>query len=222
MNNIGQRIKDLRKQNDLTQEKLADFLRVTYQSVSKWETGITMPDLGMIVPLAGLLHVSTDELLGMKSVETDTRREEIEEVYKNTWQTWDLEERYRIAQAAVSEYPGDMKYPDWLAWITAMRSFDFADDETYITEQEKAIKLFACVIENAADERIKASSIRGIVQYLSFRGRYDEAKKYAECYPEDYSVSREEVFLSACRAKRRLSCPRKSRSYADRHTESGW
>ena len=68
MNNIGQRIKDLRKQNDLTQEKLADFLGVTYQSVSKWETGITMPDLGMIVPLARLLHVSTDELLGMKSV----------------------------------------------------------------------------------------------------------------------------------------------------------
>ena len=196
MNNIGQRIKDLRKQNDLTQEKLADFLGVTYQSVSKWETGITMPDLGMIVPLARLLHVSTDELLGMKSVETDTRREEIEATYKNTWQTGDLEERYRIAQAAVSEYPGDMKYLDWLAWITAMRSFGFADDETYAAEQEKAIKLFACVIENAADERIKASSIQGIVQYLSFRGRYDEAKKYAECYPENYSVSREEVLLS--------------------------
>ncbi len=196
MNNIGQRIKDLRKQNDLTQEKLADFLGVTYQSVSKWETGITMPDLGMIVPLARLLHVSTDELLGMKSVETDTRREEIEATYKNTWQTGDLEERYRIAQAAVSEYPGDMKYLDWLAWITAMRSFGFADDETYIAEQEKAIKLFACVIENAADERIRASSIQGIVQYLSFRGRYEEAKKYAECYPENYSVSREEVLLS--------------------------
>jgi len=196
MNNIGQRIKDLRKQNDLTQEKLADFLGVTYQSVSKWETGITMPDLGMIVPLARLLHVSTDELLGMKSVETDTRREEIEATYKNTWQTGDLEERYRIAQAAVSEYPGDMKYLDWLAWITAMRSFGFADDETYAAEQEKAIKLFACVIENAADERIRASSIQGIVQYLSIRGRYEEAKKYAECYPENYSVSREEVLLS--------------------------
>ena len=63
MNNIGQRIKDLRKKNDLTQEKLADFLGVTYQSVSKWECGVTMPDLALIVPLAKLLHVSTDELL---------------------------------------------------------------------------------------------------------------------------------------------------------------
>ena len=36
---IGERIKKYRKKNDLTQEKLADFLCVSYQAVSKWETG---------------------------------------------------------------------------------------------------------------------------------------------------------------------------------------
>ena len=74
MNHIGQRIKKLRKKNDLTQEKLADLLGVTYQSVSKWECGTTMPDLTMIVPLARVLHISTDELLGMKPVEQDERK----------------------------------------------------------------------------------------------------------------------------------------------------
>ena len=47
MNNIGERIKLLRKKNDMTQEKLADYLGVTYQSVSKWECGINTPDISL-------------------------------------------------------------------------------------------------------------------------------------------------------------------------------
>ena len=52
---IGERIKQLRKKNDLTQEKLADYLCVSYQAVSKWECGLSSPDLALIVPLAKLL-----------------------------------------------------------------------------------------------------------------------------------------------------------------------
>ena len=60
MNQIGQRIKQFRKQNGLTQEKLADYLGVTDKAVSKWECGLTTPDLALIMPLARILHVSAD------------------------------------------------------------------------------------------------------------------------------------------------------------------
>lgn len=163
MTNIGKRIKEQRKKNDLTQEKLADFLGVSYKAVSKWECGVSVPDISLIISLAKLFRVSTDDLLGVNVVNENARRDEIEAMYKKTWETGDLEERHRIAKMGVTEFPGDMKYMDWLGWTTAMLSFSYADDETYIAEQEKAIRIFECVIETTSDEHIKASAVQGIV-----------------------------------------------------------
>ena len=192
---IGEKIKFHRKKNDLTQEKLADYLCVSYQAVSKWETGISSPDLSLIVPLTRLLHVSADELFGLNETEPDKRRDEIQAIYDATWKTGNLQERHRIAEVAVKEYPGEMKYLDWLAWTTAMCSFDYEDDETYRTEQEKAIKIFATIIENCTDEKIKNHAIFGITQYLQFRGRKDEARKYADLYPEHNYPNKDEILL---------------------------
>ena len=193
--NIGEKIKEFRKKNDLTQEKIADYLCVSYQAVSKWETGISCPDLSLIAPLTKLFHVSADELLGLNEKEGDKRRDELEAAYDGTWKTGALNERYKIAEAAVKEYPGEMKYLDWLAWTTGMRSFEFKDDETYIAEQEKAIKIFAAIIENCTDDKIKNSAISGITQYLQFRGRKEEARKYAELYPDDNGLRKDEILL---------------------------
>ena len=201
---IGERIKELRKKNDLTQEKLADYLCVSYQAVSKWECGLSSPDLSLIGPLTKLLHVSADELLGLTGDGMDARREELENARRETWVSGDLAKRYEIACTAVSEYPGDMKYLDWLAWCEAMRSFQFEDDHEYRAEQEKAIKHWAIVIENTTDKEVKTSAVQGIVQYLSFRGRYDEAKKYAELYPENLAVSKDRVLLDCLQGDEKI------------------
>ena len=201
---IGERIKELRKKNDLTQEKLAANLCVSYQAVSKWECGLSSPDLSLIGPLTKLLHVSADELLGLKNDDIDLRRQELENKYRETWKNGDLTARFKIATTAVSEYPGDMQYLDWLAWCEAMRSFDSKNDKEYFAEQENAIKHFATVIENTTDEKIKASSVQGIVQYLCIRGRRDEAKKYAELYPENLPVSKNRVLLDCLQDREKI------------------
>ena len=144
MNNIGQRIKELRRQNNLTQERLADFLGVTYKAVSKWECGLTTPDLALIVPLTRVLHVSADELLGGKQEEIDGRRTEFDERCDNHLK-YDTKENYQMALAAVNEYPMDYKYLSWLALCEMYVAYcaEYKEDPTALYSEEmmeRAIK----------------------------------------------------------------------------------
>ncbi|MDR0916477.1 MAG: helix-turn-helix domain-containing protein [Oscillospiraceae bacterium] len=66
--NFGDRIKALRRGRDMTQEKLADVLGVTYQAVSRWETNGALPDVALIPILARFFGVTTDELFGMDAL----------------------------------------------------------------------------------------------------------------------------------------------------------
>lgn len=62
-NTLGKRIASLRKENNLTQEQLAEMLNVTPQAVSKWENDIACPDISLLPELAKTFNVSVDELL---------------------------------------------------------------------------------------------------------------------------------------------------------------
>ena len=65
MKKIQLRLADLRKQKKLTQQELADAIGVSFQTISKWETAASMPDITLLPPLAEYFHVSTDYLLGV-------------------------------------------------------------------------------------------------------------------------------------------------------------
>lgn len=60
---LPERLTKLRKLAGLSQEEVADKLEVTRQTVSKWETGQSSPDLDKVLPLCGLYNVTPDELL---------------------------------------------------------------------------------------------------------------------------------------------------------------
>ena len=61
---LGNNIMILRKENGLTQEQLANGLGISYQAVSKWETGNACPDISMLPLLADMFSVSVDQLIG--------------------------------------------------------------------------------------------------------------------------------------------------------------
>ena len=63
-NAIGESIRRGRKQKGMTQEDLAQMLSVSAQAVSKWETGQSAPDIGLLLPLSKALGIGVNELLG--------------------------------------------------------------------------------------------------------------------------------------------------------------
>ena len=62
-NKIGNLIKELRKKNNLTQEKFAEKYGVTYQAVSKWENGKNIPDISLLKQICDDYNINIDDLL---------------------------------------------------------------------------------------------------------------------------------------------------------------
>lgn len=65
--NLSERMRILRKQKNFSQEKIAELLGISRQSVSKWETGLSQPDTKHLIQLAEIFGISLDELTGVAS-----------------------------------------------------------------------------------------------------------------------------------------------------------
>ncbi len=83
-NRLAENIRGYRKNLGLTQEQLAERLGITLGAVSKWERGSSEPDLGFIMDLAELFHVSVDALIGFSvhGADADSEADRIEELSK--------------------------------------------------------------------------------------------------------------------------------------------
>ena len=64
----GRRIGRLRKNNNMTQMELADLMGVSYQAVSCWERGVSMPDISKLPELAKIFNVKIDDLFNQEEL----------------------------------------------------------------------------------------------------------------------------------------------------------
>lgn len=105
--NLSQNICKLRKSRSMTQEQLAEALNVTFASVSKWERGISTPDLGLIAEMADLFGVSFDALVEfeMKKGGAAEAQERILALQRNK----QYDEAFAEAEKALLRYPNDFK-----------------------------------------------------------------------------------------------------------------
>lgn len=92
--NLGENIRENRRRLGLTQEQLADRLGVSFQSVSRWETGTTYPDMETLPELAKLFDTTIDALVGyVPEYKSENKRPSYEDIasslhdamHRNAW-----------------------------------------------------------------------------------------------------------------------------------------
>ena len=79
--NLGENLKKLRKENNLSQEQLADKLNISRQAISKWESGKAYPDIDNLILLRNIFNTTIDDLVLREDKVDDNK---IEVNYSNT------------------------------------------------------------------------------------------------------------------------------------------
>ncbi|MBO6039653.1 MAG: helix-turn-helix transcriptional regulator [Oscillospiraceae bacterium] len=206
---IGKKIRELRKQKGLTQEQLADSLNISFQSVSKWETGLTLPDLTMIPGLTRLLDCTADELLGLSGSPADERRNFFDHHYRDFLSRPHDAADLDLARQAAAEYPGDPQYMYWLASAEYYNAFESGwnqgDRETFRGVLERALQHALGAYDGAQEEILRRRSLSLIVQTLVHLDRRAEAKDYAKLCPSSLPIRKEDLFELCAEGEEKLA-----------------
>lgn len=108
---MGQIIRRLRKERNLTQEELAEVLNISSPAVSKWESDTSMPDISQVVPLANVFGVSTDVLFGVEGTNADSEAWKIiknaQSLLTKPLDTSGMRKKYAALQDGLRMYPNN-------------------------------------------------------------------------------------------------------------------
>lgn len=195
---LGEKIKTLRKARGLSQNALAQYLGVSFQTVSKWETGATMPDIALIPAIASFFHVSTDDLFGFNPLETEER---VMELCRATWPTRESDpaKAEQMLREALKQHPGnDILLANLLYTIRTPERCD------------EVVKLCKIIIESTPNADIKYDALRILAQTYKAMGEYTLTRETLEQIPEIYFtqlqlramlLEGEEMYEPACLQK---------------------
>ena len=190
--NFGETIKKLRRNKDMTQEQLAEYLNISTQAVSRWETNTSLPDITLIPALANIFDVTSDMLLGIDITNKEKRIQEIRanafEYTRNGYKDKALE----ILRDGLKEYPNSY----WLMLEIIQNIWIRLPDTARTVENKKeAIYLGEKILAECTDDHIRHQALRWLCEVYSNIGERDKAEKLALTLPFSFQ-SRDELLTT--------------------------
>jgi transcriptional regulator with XRE-family HTH domain len=199
---IGQTIKRLRKERNLTQEELAEQLNVTAQAVSKWENGTGMPDILQIVPLASVFGTSTDVLFGTYGTDDN---EEVQKIidkvneplkinqYKDEEEHNTAEYKaYESLQEALQRYPNNIRLlVECLGFGSNLAiGYHFDGDSRADALFIESVREATSVINYGKDMGDIMYARMWLVRLYSAYGDAQKATEHANAFPLGFNMNR--------------------------------
>ncbi len=105
--NIGDNLKRLRLQKDLTQEQLAEVFGVSAQAVSRWETNTSYPDITLLPGLAIFYNTSVDAIIGMDEIRKDETLRKIHGEINDLVTKGQTDQAVALIRNSLKIYPND-------------------------------------------------------------------------------------------------------------------
>ncbi|MBR6427017.1 MAG: helix-turn-helix transcriptional regulator [Clostridia bacterium] len=199
---IGDKIRELRKKGGIRQTDLSDYLGVSYSTVKSWEKNKTEPKLSYVEPLAKVLGVTTEFLIGTGKLSPDEQYERLKNEYEETFRTGDQERRKEICKMAARMYPSD----NWWHWqnnlIRSKNTQNYIENECEETEEaDREIDRLKNMIEESKDPVKRWENLAMIARLLCNSGRKSEALHYIRMLPESPPPSQDDLvddFFDGC------------------------
>ena len=188
--NIGETIKKLRKEREITQEEFAEVLGVSCQSVSRWENNSCYPDIELIPTIAAFFDISTDKLMGVDEVAEKKAVDQYLKDFQAAISVGNIDECIRIARAGVAEFPNNYALLNKLMYALFVATSDDADIADWKENQQKydaeIVALGERIIKYCSDTDIKYEAIDRLAFHHCEMGRKAIGRSIYETLPTIY------------------------------------
>lgn len=175
---IDEVIRRKRKELNLTQEQIATILGVSAPAVNKWENGNSYPDITLLAPLARILGIDVNELLGFyENLSQQEVNMIIAEIAKIK-EAEGFEAAFAKAEEAVRNYPNNNALMGSLVFVLNM----YLHQESGIDREPYAKRIYAwlSVVADSGDEKMAESALVALCNEELQKKNFDKAQEYLD------------------------------------------
>ncbi len=182
---LGDTLRRLRRERNLTQETLASHLGISCQAISKWERSDGYPDITFLPVLARYFGISVDTLLGMDEIAAQERLAEYNCLWKQNRAERRHAENVELMRQALGEFPN---HPLLLVQLSAsLERLDGTSEERRAHLYE-SIMVQERILTYCDDSEVRGAVMWNIADSYDRYGDRERARMYAEKLPNLYKT----------------------------------